>query len=194
MSSGLSDNPRIFAYGSLIFRPGFAYLASYPAVLQGYRRDFCRYSVRHRGTPAYPGLVVALRPGGLCEGLCYEIDAADLERTIDYLDEREGPGYVRASVELSVHPSGRRVSAITYLANTEHATYQPDLTAAEKVERLATARGNSGIAYDYLHDLIAGLAATGIRDATLEELLEAVVVARKQRGLTVRRSLLDPEA
>ncbi|MCZ6559127.1 MAG: gamma-glutamylcyclotransferase, partial [SAR324 cluster bacterium] len=48
----------IFAYGSLMWRPGFAYAASHPATLPGYSRAFCRLSFHHRGTPETPGMVV----------------------------------------------------------------------------------------------------------------------------------------
>ena len=40
----------IFAYGSLMWDPGFAYAEAQPALLKGYHRSFCVYSHRHRGT------------------------------------------------------------------------------------------------------------------------------------------------
>src|SRR5690348_14536393 len=37
----------IFAYGSLMWDPGFVYAEAQPALLKGYHRSFCVYSRRH---------------------------------------------------------------------------------------------------------------------------------------------------
>jgi cation transport protein ChaC len=58
----------VFGYGSLMWRPGFAYLERIGAVLHGRRRAFCIYSVHHRGTPQRPGLVLGLAEGGSVRG------------------------------------------------------------------------------------------------------------------------------
>lgn len=100
----------IFGYGSLIWRPGFSFLESRPARLEGYHRAFCRYSFRHRGTPEQPGLVVGLREGGACLGMAFAVrdgnagagseadgspGAGNEAEVLAYLDEREGAGYTR---------------------------------------------------------------------------------------------------
>jgi cation transport protein ChaC len=54
----------VFGYGSLIWRPGFAFLRQAPALLTGAHRSLCVYSHRHRGTEAQPGLVFG--PGPRC--------------------------------------------------------------------------------------------------------------------------------
>ena len=48
----------LFAYGSLIFRPGFAYIERRVAWMHGYARRFWQWSPDHRGTPEAPGLVL----------------------------------------------------------------------------------------------------------------------------------------
>ena len=50
----------VFGYGSLIWNPGFVFAERRAARLTGFRRAFCLRSVRYRGTPAAPGLVLAL--------------------------------------------------------------------------------------------------------------------------------------
>ena len=45
----------IFGYGSLIWRPDFAFEESRIAVLMGWRRAFTQGSPDHRGTPRAPG-------------------------------------------------------------------------------------------------------------------------------------------
>ena len=63
MQDAISTNRlAIFAYGSLLFRPGFAYLERQRAELHGYARSFSQASPDHRGTPERPGRVVTLWP------------------------------------------------------------------------------------------------------------------------------------
>ena len=79
----------LFAYGSLMWRPGFAYEEARRARLTGYRRCFCIYSVHHRGTPERLGMVLGLDRGGVCEGIAYRIAAAAWRRRVRYLRARE---------------------------------------------------------------------------------------------------------
>src|SRR5258708_40082984 len=79
----------VFAYGSLMWNPGFAHDAAEPALLRGWHRSFCVYSHRYRGTPERPGLVLGLDRGGACPGLALRIPAAAAEAAMSYLWERE---------------------------------------------------------------------------------------------------------
>src|SRR5580692_7865027 len=81
----------VFGYGSLMWRPGFAFAERRAAIAHGRRRAFCIYSVHHRGTPERRGLVLGLAPGGATRGAAYRIAEADWPKTYDYLCEREQP-------------------------------------------------------------------------------------------------------
>ncbi len=89
---GMTDPPHdlwVFGYGSLMWRPGFAYEEARHARLTGYRRCFCIYSVYHRGTAKRPGLVLGLDRGGACEGIAYRVAGAGRCANRRYLRARE---------------------------------------------------------------------------------------------------------
>lgn len=50
----------VFAYGSLMWKPGFEFEEASPALLRGYHRAFCIASTHYRGNPEVPGLVLGL--------------------------------------------------------------------------------------------------------------------------------------
>ncbi|HKJ00615.1 MAG TPA: gamma-glutamylcyclotransferase [bacterium] len=164
-----------FGYGSLIWRPGFSYAERRPALLSGYHRAFCRYSFRHRGTPEHPGLVIGLREGGSCVGVAYGVAAPDVPAALDYLDEREGAGYLRREqpLRLGLEGAGPEVTAWVYIPNPEHPSYFGEQDFARLVALVAGGHGESGTALDYLRDLIAHLAEMGITEPELAHVLAA---------------------
>jgi cation transport protein ChaC len=73
----------VFGYGSLIWRPGFAFRERRTARLVGAHRALCVYSFVHRGTPERPGLVLGLDRGGTCRAVAYRVSAEQRGETID---------------------------------------------------------------------------------------------------------------
>ncbi|MCU0886524.1 MAG: gamma-glutamylcyclotransferase [Rubritepida sp.] len=166
----------VFAYGSLIWRPGFEHVGQEPATLRGYHRRFCLWSRLYRGTPEAPGLVLGLDRGGSCHGIAFRVAAARAAEVLDYLDARENPNgmyvYERRLLPLSLR-SGRRVRGIAYVADRRHPSYARPCEQGT-VEAIRRGRGQTGTNRDYLLNTAEHLRAHGLRDARLERLARLV--------------------
>jgi cation transport protein ChaC len=167
----------VFAYGSLMWRPGFAHVERAGALLRGRRRAFCIYSVHHRGTPERPGLVLGLAPGGSVRGAAYRVAETDWPAAYAYLLEREQPTetYIEGSAVVRLS-DGRRVRAVSFFSDTHHPQWAGALSFHRQAELIAGAKGLSGRNIDYLRDLVEHLRAEGVRDHTMERLLAEVTM------------------
>ncbi|MDB5467180.1 MAG: cation transport protein [Phenylobacterium sp.] len=171
----MSDERWVFGYGSLMWRPGFAFAERAAATLHGRRRAFCIYSVHHRGTYERPGLVLGLAPGGSTRGMAYRIADRDWDQVYAYLLEREQPTetYVEARREVRL-ADGRRVQALVFLSDIHHPQWAGRLSLERQAELIAGATGLSGRNVDYLRDLVEHLREEGVRDRCMEALLGLV--------------------
>lgn len=165
----------VFAYGSLMWDPGFSYRAVRPALLKGYHRALCIYSRFHRGTPDRPGLVLGLDRGGSCRGLAFQVAAGDAGRVLAYLDERELLSYAYRRRRVNVDLGGEPASAYAYVADPGHPEYAGKLPAEQSAELVAQGVGASGACFDYLDNTVRHLDRLGIHDGPLHELLTQVV-------------------
>lgn len=166
----------IFAYGSLMWRPGFAYEAAERARLTGYRRCFCIYSMHHRGTSRRPGLVLGLDRGGTCEGIAYRIAAGKAGAVIHYLRAREQISGVYREMMLPVELVSTRqeVPALAYVVDRAHPIYAGRLSQARQAQLIRGARGVSGANLDYLINTLRHLVELGIRERELERVLALI--------------------
>lgn len=165
----------VFGYGSLMWRPGFAYVERQGAVLHGRRRAFCIYSVHHRGVPERPGLVLGLAPGGAVRGAAFRVAQAQWPQVYAYLLEREQPTETYVEAEVAVRlADGRRVQALAFLSDRTHPQWAGRLDAEAQARLIAGARGLSGRNLDYLRDLVEHLRRDGVRDGGMERLLARV--------------------
>jgi glutathione-specific gamma-glutamylcyclotransferase len=174
----------IFGYGSLMWRPGFAFGERVGATLHGRHRAFCIYSVHHRGTYERRGLVLGLAPGGATRGIAYRIADADWPAVANYLKEREQPTetYVESSGDVRL-ADGRRVSSLLYVSDRRHPQWAGDLSLDAQARLIAGASGLSGRNVDYLSDLVMHLRREGIHDRQMEHLLNLVLeLERTQRA------------
>ena len=184
MDGGKAAQDRwVFGYGSLMWRPGFAFVERRRAVLHGRRRAFCIYSVHHRGTYERPGLVLGLAPGGSVRGAAYRVAAAEWEGVYAYLREREQPTetYFEAWSDLKIDGEAGKVSSLVFLSDMKHSQWAGALTLEQQADLIAGAKGLSGRNIDYLSDLVGHLRDDGVRDHAMEALLK-LVQAREGAG------------
>jgi len=165
----------IFAYGSLMWRPGFDFLERRNARLVGAHRALCVYSFVHRGTPEKPGLVFGLDRGGNCRGIAYRVAPTKRLKTIEYLRARE-------QVTLVYREAWRRVwldddpqecvHALCYVVDRGHRQYAGRLSIAQQLHYSRQGHGRSGACRDYVLAAVKELQTLGIRDADLHTLAE----------------------
>jgi cation transport protein ChaC len=166
----------VFAYGSLIWRPGFDHAGRCRALLRGWHRSFCLWSHYYRGTPERPGLVLGLDRGGACRGAAFRVPGAAAPEVLRYLDERELPDgremvYHRRVVPVRLDDgSGRVVPAVTYVVNRASRHYVPKLDAARAAAVIAEGVGLTGTNRDYLLNTLSHLQDLGLRDVGLERI------------------------
>jgi cation transport protein ChaC len=172
----------IFGYGSLMWNPGFPYDRCAPAVISGWHRSFSVLSAGHRGTPEWPGLVVALEPGGECRGLAIRVAAPHKEAALAYLWQREmtlAEGYRPFTVSAQLCGGGA-VDALAFVADPDDEAYAGPLPLAAAAPRIATARGWRGTNRDYLSRMLEQMEMLGICETALAELGQAVAAAVRQ--------------
>lgn len=163
----------VFAYGSLMWDPGFEFEEVLKAQISGYQRAFClKDELGARGTLEVPGLMAALDVGEGCTGLAFRIAREDLEQETEILWRREMvtgvyvPTIVHAATILG------DVKCVTFVANHEAKRIRNDLTREEKVRYLATGAGILGTSLEYIENLADHLLALEIDDPYVFSLLE----------------------
>lgn len=169
MQATCADDLWVFAYGSLMWRPGFAFAERQAAFVRGYHRSLCVYSHVHRGTKECPGLVLGLDRGGSCKGVAFRVEASAAEATRAYLRAREQVTLVYREVSIrSRLADGRIVEALCYVADRRHAQYAGRLDGSELVRLVVQGEGVSGKNAEYVKSTHEHLTELAIRDKTLE--------------------------
>ncbi len=165
----------VFGYGSLMWRPGFAYAERQAARLYGYHRALCVWSWVHRGSERRPGLVLGLDRGGSCIGRAFRVARAERHAVAAYLVAREMVTPVYRPMLHTVHLAGRTVAALSFTIDRANPQYAGKLdleTAAAVVRR---ARGIAGWNTEYLANTVAQLDQLGIADGFLHRLADRIV-------------------
>ena len=173
----------VFGYGSLVWNPGFPFVESHLAVLDGYHRSFCMWSIHHRGTREKPGLVLALDAldGAQCEGVAFGVASDHADQTLAELREREliSSAYLEKWLNLRL-ANGEQVEAVTYVVDTAHEQYCGGLAPERQAEVIAAAHGGRGPNHEYLANTARHLRELGLHDDELDWLESRV--AQIQQG------------
>ncbi len=170
----------VFAYGSLMWNPGFEYLEARPAVLYGYHRRLCLWSVRYRGTARNPGLVLGLDRGGSCRGYAYHISKKQTSGVLAYLCERE---LIIGSYDPRLCPilldDRRRVSALAFISIQEHPHFAPRLALDDLVSVIETASGARGCNREYVLNTVSRMNQMGIHNTELHKVADKLDKTRE---------------
>ena len=165
----------LFGYGSLIWRPGFAFAERCRARVDGHARRFWQGSHDHRGVPGAPGRVVTLvpSPGAVCEGMAFRVEPSRAASTLALLDHREQDGYERTRLTLQLD-DGRSVPGIAWIAAEGNASWLGDAPETAVVRQIRASAGPSGSNAEYLLALAARLDELGIVDPHVSGLARLV--------------------
>ncbi|MCV2370999.1 gamma-glutamylcyclotransferase [Roseateles oligotrophus] len=172
----------LFAYGSLIWKPGFEPAETLPARVHGYHRALRLRSLVNRGNAEQSGLVLTLLSGGSCRGLVYRAQPAQSEALLNELWAREmvigsyEPRWLNCQT-----PAGPR-RALSFTLSRQSPGYVGALGDAELLHIFKHAQGRYGTTLDYLMRTVEGLRQHGLRDAELE----------RQWRLAARHGLCPP--
>ncbi|MGA9265854.1 MAG: gamma-glutamylcyclotransferase [Rhodomicrobium sp.] len=164
----------VFAYGSLMWRPGFRYEESTHALIEGAHRALCLYSVVHRGVPSAPGLVFGLDKGGKCEGMAFRVAKQRALDTRLYLQRRENAMNTYHASEQPVKlldGSGRHVGALCFVVDRRNRQYAGRIPLEMQAWLVRRSAGKSGANIDYVVNTMLHLRELGVHDAELERLM-----------------------
>jgi cation transport protein ChaC len=167
----------VFGYGSLMWNPAFAYAEHRVGIVRGWHRRFCLWLEMGRGSPANPGLMLALDRGGTCRGVAFRIPAAEVRSELLLIWRREMFGTAYLARWVQVHMAGATVLAITFVVNRAHPRYAGRLNDAQAAVHIATASGSLGSCASYLRNTLDHLMSLGIRDSGLQRIAASIAKA-----------------
>lgn len=180
----------VFGYGSLIWKPGFAFLEQKPARL--IRRAPSLASTRWSiaaptKNPDWCWGSIAVGPVRASRSGWRRLSE---RKPVAYLREREQVTGVYREVIRSVWLQGdarQRVSALAYVADRSHDQYAGRLTMDEQLRLVRQGHGAYGPNDEYVIATVTALEAQGVRDAPLHRLAAML----HGEGALHRRTLID---
>ncbi|XP_077435653.1 glutathione-specific gamma-glutamylcyclotransferase 1-like [Vanacampus margaritifer] len=148
----------VFGYGSLVWKPDFAYQRSKIGYINGYKRRFWQGDDFYRGDKENPGRVVTLvEDQEACTwGVAYEVSNDQREEALQYLNIRETVvgGYITEMVEFIPREKDEdAIHALVYIATSDNPAYLGPASHQEIADQIAVCRGKTGNNTEYLRRL-----------------------------------------
>ncbi len=175
---GGRDDLWIFGYGSLIWRPDFAYAERRAATVHGWHRALKMWSRVNRGTPECPGLVFGMLSGGSCRGMVFRVDHSHARQVMVNLWQREMVLGVYDPRWLNCRTPQGAVRALAFTLSRKSPSHTGVLADEEYRRIFAQASGIYGTTRDYAEATHAELQRMGIHDRALSRL---IALAREPR-------------
>lgn len=168
---------RVFAYGSLLWDPCFAFHAKRRARLPGWVRRTCLWTVHARGSVENPGLFYGLdsEPAGACDGAVYVLSPDGLDEGLDQLWRREMHAGVYEPRWLKAETENGNLSVLTFVVNRDHPQYSGPIELERAAKYIASACGKFGSCTEYYVATLAALEREGLKDPELQSLVERVI-------------------
>jgi cation transport protein ChaC len=172
----------LFGYGSLIWNPSIEFEEKRKGTVHGLHRTFCLETHLGRGSPEFPGLMLALDRGGSCRGVVFRIPGKLAEEELDLVWRREMVSNAYRPTWLTVKTEKGPVKAIGFVINRSHHRYCGAKSDEIAAETIAKARGFLGPCCEYLFNTVSHLEELGIPDAGLARLAKRVERVQSRNG------------
>ncbi len=155
----------IFAFGSLMWKPGAEFGERRSGRIHGWHRAFCLGWDRSvRGNLEKPGLMLSLDRGGQCAGVALRVHAESARDNLLAVLRREPPIPPRW---VKVITAAGPLPAIAFVSDRNSHGYIGGLSHADIANALSTASGRNGSMAEYLRNTVVHLEALGIHDRYL---------------------------
>ncbi|XP_060031071.1 glutathione-specific gamma-glutamylcyclotransferase 1 isoform X2 [Erinaceus europaeus] len=159
----------IFGYGSLVWRPDFAFSDSRVGFVRGYSRRFWQGDTFHRGSDEQ----------GCTWGVAYQVRGAQVSEALKYLDVREAVLGGYDTKEVTFHPQDapdQPLKALAYVATPQNPGYLGPAPEEAIATQILACRGFSGHNLEYLLRLADFMQLCGpqAQDEHLAAIVDAV--------------------
>lgn len=171
----------IFGYGSLVWRPDFAYSDSRVGFVRGYSRRFWQGDTFHRGSDKMPGRVVTLLEDheGCTWGVAYQVQGEQVSEALKYLNVREAVLGGYDTKEVTFYPQDtpdQPLKALAYVATPQNPGYLGPAPEEAIATQILACSGFSGHNLEYLLRLADFMQLCGpqAQDEHLTAIVDAV--------------------